>query len=92
MTIEPTTSIAVPAQTLPGTVSPAPTPAQLPALGTEKRSFLREQGVLARLAWRGASELSPKVMWKAAYLYAYKGAKAIWSYKRLFFKKNTRVR
>ncbi len=82
MTIEPSTSTTYPAQTLPATVSPPPAPVQLPALDNDERSFLREQGVLARLAWRAASELSPKVMWKAAHLYAYKGAKAIWSYKR----------
>ncbi|MEM1204224.1 MAG: radical SAM protein [Acidobacteriota bacterium] len=53
----------------------------LPAIET-RRSFLREQGNLAKMALRAARELSPKVMWKAAHLYAYKGAKAIWSYKR----------
>lgn len=47
-----------------------------------QRSFLREQANLASMAWRAATSLSPKVAWKAAYLYGFKGAKAVWSYKR----------
>lgn len=38
--------------------------------------------MLARLGWRLATELSPKVAFKAAYLYAYKGMKAVAAYKR----------
>jgi len=33
--------------------------------------------VLAKLAWRAVSGLSPRIAWKAARLYAWKGAKAI---------------
>lgn len=57
----------------------------LPADGASQppsRSFMREQAMLASMAWRAATSLSPKIAWKAAYLYAFKGAKAIWSYKR----------
>lgn len=46
------------------------------------RSFLREQLVLARLAWRFLSELSPRVLAKMLYLYAWKGARAIRAYRR----------
>jgi MoaA/NifB/PqqE/SkfB family radical SAM enzyme len=38
--------------------------------------------MIMQLAYRGMTELNPRLAWKAAYLYAYKGAKAIWSYKR----------
>lgn len=38
--------------------------------------------VTARLAYRAATEISPRLLWKAAHLYAYKGAKAIAAYKR----------
>lgn len=51
-------------------------------LANEGRSFFREQAVLARMATRALRGLSPKVMWKAAHLYAYKGAKAIRSYQK----------
>ncbi|MDA8020075.1 MAG: radical SAM protein [Thermoanaerobaculia bacterium] len=47
-----------------------------------KRSLLREQMVLLRLALRVATELSPRALWKMLYLYAAKGAGAIWAYKR----------
>ncbi|MEM7587543.1 MAG: radical SAM protein [Acidobacteriota bacterium] len=68
--------------TLPSTRVPSPSPVQeLPPIRGE-RSFVKEHAVLARMAWRAATGLSPKVAWKAAHLYAYKGAKAIWSYKR----------
>ncbi len=68
--------------TLPSTRMPRTSPViDLPPVGSE-RSFVKEQAVLARMAWRAATSLSPKVAWKAAHLYAYKGAKAIWSYKR----------
>lgn len=35
-----------------------------------------------RIAYRAATELAPNVLWKAAYLYAYKGMKAVHAYKR----------
>ncbi len=60
-------------------------PSPSPTVGASQppsRSFMREQTMLASMAWRAATSLSPKVAWKAAYLYAFKGAKAIWSYKR----------
>ncbi len=60
--------------------SPLP-PSPLPEISSQ-RSFFREQAVLARMAWRAVRSLSPKVAFKAGHLYAYKGAKAIWSYKR----------
>lgn len=83
MTIDSPSSTAVtPPRGLPIAASPTLAPAELPPFSAERRSFLSEQGVLARLAWRAASQLSPKVAWKAAHLYAYKGAKAIWSYKK----------
>lgn len=43
---------------------------------------MREQAVLARLAWRAVTELRPRVAWKAAHLYAWKGARAIRAYRR----------
>lgn len=54
----------------------------LPALADPPRSFLREHGLLAKMGLRALRGLAPKVLWKAAYLYAYKGAKAVWSYRR----------
>ena len=66
----------------PTQTSTIPTPGPLVSTAPPRRSFLREQAVLARMAWRAARGLSPKVMWKAAHLYAYKGAKAIHSYRR----------
>lgn len=36
----------------------------------------------ARLAWRALNELAPNVILKAAYLYAYKGMRAVHAYKR----------
>ncbi|MEM8961793.1 MAG: radical SAM protein [Acidobacteriota bacterium] len=47
-----------------------------------RRSFWREQGVLARLGWRVLSELSPRALSKMLYLYGAKGAFAIWAYER----------
>ena len=38
--------------------------------------------MLARLAYRVATELSPRLAAKAAYLWVYKGAKAVWAYQR----------
>ena len=38
--------------------------------------------MLAKLAYRGMTELSPRIAAKAAYLYAFKGMKAVWSYKQ----------
>ena len=38
--------------------------------------------MLMKLAYRGLTELSPRLAWKAAYLYAYKGARAISAYKK----------
>jgi len=67
-------------QLTPRVPSPPPVP-DLPPIDDE-RSFLQEQAVLAKLAWRAATGLSPRVAWKMAHLYGYKGAKAIWSYKR----------
>lgn len=57
---------------------PRPRPSALP----EKRSFFREQGVLAKLAWRVGTGLSPKALWKMLHLYAFKGAWAIHAYKK----------
>ena len=47
-----------------------------------QRSFIREQVLLARLAYRGLTELSPRLAWKAGYLYAWKGYTAIRAYKK----------
>ncbi len=47
-----------------------------------QRSFLSEQGVLAKMAWRAGTELSPRILWKMAHLYAWKGAWAIRAYKK----------
>ncbi len=47
-----------------------------------RRSFLREQATLARLAWRTLTEISPRALLKMLYLYAGKGAAAVWAYKR----------
>ena len=38
--------------------------------------------MLMRYAYRGMTELSPRIAFKAAYLYAFKGMKAISSYKK----------
>jgi len=54
----------------------------MPELDPPPRSFLKEQALLARMAWRAIRGLSPRVAWKVAHLYAFKGAKAVWSYKR----------
>jgi MoaA/NifB/PqqE/SkfB family radical SAM enzyme len=53
-----------------------------PAPPTGRRSWLREQAVLARLAWRGLTALKPRIAWKAAHLYAWKGLWAIRAYRR----------
>ena len=62
--------------------SPPPSVAKPLNRSEAPRSFLREQGVLARLAWRTVTQLSPKALFKMGYLYAMKGALAIRSYKR----------
>ncbi|MCZ7644249.1 MAG: radical SAM protein [Planctomycetota bacterium] len=59
----------------------APAPAALPPLET-KRSFVREHLNLAKMGWRAATELSFKALWKAGYLYGWKGFKAIRAYKK----------
>jgi MoaA/NifB/PqqE/SkfB family radical SAM enzyme len=51
-------------------------------LPPESRSFIGEQLLLAKMGYRAATELSVNVAWKAAYLYAYKGMKAVASYKK----------
>ena len=38
--------------------------------------------MLTRLAWRAATQLSPRLSTKAAYLWVLKGALAVWAYKR----------
>jgi MoaA/NifB/PqqE/SkfB family radical SAM enzyme len=38
--------------------------------------------MLAKLAYRGLTELHPRIAIKAAYLYAFKGMKAVWAYKQ----------
>jgi MoaA/NifB/PqqE/SkfB family radical SAM enzyme len=38
--------------------------------------------MLARLAYRFATEISPRLAWKAGYLWAYKGMRAVSAYKR----------
>jgi MoaA/NifB/PqqE/SkfB family radical SAM enzyme len=38
--------------------------------------------MLFRLAWRGMTELSPSIMYKVAYLYAWKGMRAVSAYKK----------
>jgi MoaA/NifB/PqqE/SkfB family radical SAM enzyme len=38
--------------------------------------------MLTKLAWRVATELSPRLALKAAYLWVWKGMKAVWAYKR----------
>ena len=38
--------------------------------------------MLARLAYRGLTEISPRAAWKAAYLYAFKGMLAVRAYKK----------
>ena len=53
-----------------------------PSSKNDSRSFLRENLVLAKMGYRAATELSPRVAWKAAYLYAYKGLKAVSAYKK----------
>ena len=53
-----------------------------PRPSAQPRSFLREQGVLAKMAWRAGTELSPRILWKMAHLYAWKGAWAINAYKK----------
>lgn len=54
----------------------------VPDVAPSRRSFLREQLVLLRLGLRVLRGLSPKALWKMLYLYAGKGAGAIWAYKR----------
>lgn len=54
----------------------------VPQLTPTPRSFLKEQAVLGQMAWRAARGLSPKAAWKAAYLYGFKGAKAIHAYRK----------
>ena len=65
-------------------MSQASSPAEAPPITVrnDDRSFLREQGVLAKLAWRTATELSPRTLGKMLHLYALKGARAVWAYKR----------
>lgn len=55
-------------------------PAALPPLDT-RRSFVREHLNLAYMGWRAARDLSIRALWKAAYLYGWKGFKAIRAYK-----------
>jgi len=38
--------------------------------------------MLMKLAYRGLTEISPRLALKAAYLYAYKGSRAISAYKQ----------
>lgn len=38
--------------------------------------------MLAKFAWRALTELSPRVAWKAGYLYAWKGMRAVSAYKK----------
>jgi MoaA/NifB/PqqE/SkfB family radical SAM enzyme len=38
--------------------------------------------MLTQLAWRVATELDPRLTMKAAYLWVFKGAQAVWAYKR----------
>ena len=54
----------------------------LPRTPAVPRSFVKEQALLARMAWRAATGLAPRVAWKAAHLYVLKGARAVWAYKR----------
>ncbi|MEM6793774.1 MAG: radical SAM protein [Acidobacteriota bacterium] len=73
----------MPAETLPGNPrnSRSTAPQPLPPIST-RRSFWREQAVLLRLGWRTVTGLSPRILGKMLYLYALKGASAIWAYKR----------
>src|SRR6185295_18525351 len=69
------------------TLTPPPLPAldkpqTLTELPPDSRSFFREQFLLARMGWRAATTLSPRIAWKAAYLYAWKGMKAVHAYKK----------
>lgn len=57
-------------------------PAARPPEAPEGRSFLRENAVLAKMGLRALTQLSPRVLWKAGYLYAYKGMKSIRAYKK----------
>ncbi|MGD0901157.1 MAG: hypothetical protein ABR915_25290, partial [Thermoguttaceae bacterium] len=38
--------------------------------------------MLARLAYRFATEISPRLAWKAGYLWAYRGMRAVAAYKK----------
>lgn len=62
----------------PGAPSPAP-----------RRPFLG-LSVLAKLAWRSATELSFRSQVKAAYLYAYKGMRAVMTYRKTVQRKELR--
>jgi len=74
------TQTAVPATHLPA--APSTTAPKTYAPPPDTRSFIREQWLLARMGVRAATTLSPRIAWKAAHLYAWKGMKAVHAYKR----------
>lgn len=53
-----------------------------PADGSYVTNVLQGWTTLARMGYRTATEISPRLLIKAAHLYAYKGARAVWAYKR----------
>lgn len=56
--------------------------ASLPPLQGVPRSLLGELALLVRMAWRAVTSLSPRIAWKAAYLFAFKGWRAIRTYRK----------
>ena len=62
--------------------SAAPGRPAVPALNGVPRSIFREQALLAKMAWRGLTSLSPRLAWKVAYNFAFKGLMAIRAYKK----------
>src|SRR5205085_8965269 len=63
-------------------LSSNPAPPYLHSFPTRRSSDLQRKTMLAKLAYRAATQLSPRVAFKAAHLYCFKGMKAINAYER----------